>query len=196
MDALQQHVELASERSSVLADLGLVQDGYAVLTAHREENVDSPENLRAILDGVRDLANVVDLPIVFPVHPRTHKQVISFGLEASIGSIASLRRIDPVGYLDFLNLLANARIVITDSGGIQEEACILGVPCVTIRENTERPETVEVGANVIAGTNPGVLVRSVETMLGKERDWSNPFGDGTAGAQVVSRLLDESRVVL
>ena len=103
----------------------------------------------------------------------------SYGLDT-----AGITTVPPIGYLDFLLLEKNARLILTDSGGVQEEACILKTPCVTLRDNTERPETVEVGANIIAGTEVGSVVDCVELMLGKEKDWPNPFGEGDAAVKI------------
>ncbi len=100
----------------------------------------------------------------------------------------SIRLIDPVDFLDFLQLESSARLVLTDSGGVQEETCILGVPCVTLRDNTERPETVEVGSNVLAGNEPGMILKCAREMLGKDNGWKNPFGDGKA-AERIGRVM-------
>jgi UDP-N-acetylglucosamine 2-epimerase (non-hydrolysing) len=123
--------------------------------------------------------------MVFPVHPRTTKRIKEFSLSKSIKNIKGLKTIDPVGYLDFLNLEANARLVLTDSGGIQEETCILKVPCVTLRENTERPETIKIGSNVIAGWRKKTVIDSVNKMLNKKRDWRHPFGNGKTAKKIV-----------
>lgn len=107
----------------------------------------------------------------------------AFGLEP-IG----VRLVEPLDYLSFLQLESSARLVLTDSGGVQEEACVLGVPCVTLRDNTERPETLEVGANILAGTSPHNIVKKVACMLDKARNWPNPFGDGKAGTRIIEIL--------
>ncbi len=106
-----------------------------------------------------------------------------FGLESN-----GLRLVEPLDYLAFLRLESCAKLVLTDSGGVQEETCILRVPCVTLRDNTERPETMEVGANVLAGTDPDRIVDCVRVMLGRKRDWVNPFGDGKSGARIIDVL--------
>lgn len=107
------------------------------------------------------------LPIIYPIHPRTKKRIREFGLEVPKGT----ELIEPPGFLKFLQLEANARLVLTDSGGVQEETCILKIPCVTLRENTERPETLEVGSNVLAGVNQNKILECVKIMISKERDW-------------------------
>jgi UDP-N-acetylglucosamine 2-epimerase (non-hydrolysing) len=113
------------------------------------------------------------------MHPRTQKMLSGFGIPHE-----GIRVMQPAGFLEFLQLEANARLVLTDSGGVQEETCILGVPCVTLRENTERPETLAVGSNILAGTAPASIADAVRRMLGSETGWTNPFGDGTAGRRI------------
>ena len=109
-------------------------------------------------------------PVVYPIHPRARKQMEAFGL-----GIDGVRVVEPLDYLSFLLLESRARLVLTDSGGVQEETCILGVPCVTLRYNTERLETLEVGSNVLAGTDPYEIVKKVDLMFNRERGWQNPF---------------------
>jgi UDP-N-acetylglucosamine 2-epimerase (non-hydrolysing) len=134
--------------SSILKKMGLQPKRYAVVTLHRPSNVDDPETFGCILDAFERIAQ--DLPIVFPMHPRTRKNVARMGLAERMASIAGLRTPEPLGYLDFLKLMAESALTMTDSGGIQEETTILGVPCMTIRENTERPVTITHGTNRLA----------------------------------------------
>jgi UDP-N-acetylglucosamine 2-epimerase (non-hydrolysing) len=136
-----------AEASTILGDLGLGARQYAVMTMHRPANVDDPgmlARLATVIEGV-------DLPVVFPIHPRTRHSISAAGLEPRFEAMSGLRLIDPVGYLDFLKLTSNAAVVLTDSGGIQEETTILGVPCLTLRENTERPITIKQGTNRLVG---------------------------------------------
>ena len=121
--------------------------------------------------------------LICPIHPRAEKRLKELGLKPN-----NVRLVKPIDYLGFLQLESNARLVLTDSGGVQEETCILGVPCVTLRDNTERPETLEVGSNVLAGTNPNRIVECVKLMLGKDDRWENPFGDGKAACKIVKTL--------
>jgi len=121
--------------------------------------------------------------IIYPVHPRTRKALENFGLNTE-----GLRLIDPQDYFNFLQLESNAKLVLTDSGGVQEETCVLHVPCVTLRDNTERPETLDVGSNVLAGTNPEAILENVKLMLGRSHDWKNPFGDGKAAPRIIEAL--------
>lgn len=186
VDAAFQHLDLAQERSSVLERLGVVPGEYFVATLHREENVDFRERLEGVLEGLKRVAQTFDIPVIFPVHPRTRLRLREFRLEGGVRELPRLQLLDAVGYLDFLKLLAEARLVLTDSGGVQQEGCILRVPCVTLRESTEWTETLEIGANVLAGTNPERIVEAVETMLRASRDWPNPFGDGRAAQRIVN----------
>jgi len=185
VDAVYQNIEIAKRKSQILNKLNLKKDEYFVLTLHREENVDDKETLANILEGIKQTAERFKLPIIFPVHPRTKKRIKEFGLGEKLKSIPYLKVIKPIGYLDFLLLLSNARLALTDSGGIQEETCILKIPCVTLRESTERPETVKVGSNIVAGTKPEGIVIATEKMILVERNWENPFGDGKAGEKIV-----------
>lgn len=154
-------------------------------TAHREENVDNKERLEGILQGIKVIQNEVSMPIIFPMYPRTAKMIQAFVLSPDGICVTK-----PLGYLDFLQLEANARLVLTDSGGLQEESCILSVLCATLRDNTERPEMVEVRANILAGTNPGVMLSLARKMLAQKRSWANPFGDGKAGKSIIQIILE------
>ncbi len=191
VDAVYQNLEIARSKSDVLERFGLSREEYFVLTVHREENVDFKENLKRIFEAVERIAE--EHTIVFPVHPRTRKRLQEFGLYDWVSGIRNLLMTEPLGYLDFLQLLSNARLALTDSGGIQEECCILKIPCVTLRENTERPETVEVGSNYVAGVEVESIVRAVDVMLERERNWENPFGDGRTGKRIVEISLREMR---
>jgi len=179
-----------AERSPILEDLGLADGRYAVLTLHRPANVDNPAVLGRLLDALEAVRR--DLPVVFPVHPRTRSNLAAAGLLGRVDGAAGLRLIDPVGYLEFLKLLAHARIVLTDSGGIQEETTILRVPCLTLRESTERPVTAEVGSNRIVGVDPQKIVAAYrEVMDGKGRPCGiPPLWDGKAADRIADILAD------
>jgi UDP-N-acetylglucosamine 2-epimerase (non-hydrolysing) len=123
------------------------------------------------------------MPVVFPVHPRTRKMVEEFGFD-----LDGIQAINPVGFLEFLQLESNARLALTDSEGVQEETCILGVPCVTLRDNTERPETLEVRSNVLAGADALRMVENARRMMQQGNGWKNPFGDGRAGESILDHL--------
>ena len=186
IDALISNIVLAEKRSTVLKDLDLEPRSYLLLTFHRSENVDAPERLAQALDAFDAAAKEAGLPILFPIHPRTAKKLRLFDLERRAASNEALRRIEPMGYLDMLALEKNAALVMTDSGGLQEESCYFRVPCVTLRENTERPETLAIGANVLAGTTPERVAAAVKSQIARPRKWPNPFGDGTTGVKIAA----------
>jgi len=186
VDAVHQNLEIAKKKVNVLDKFGVEADGYFLVTVHRQENVDSEKRFKGIMEGLELVHREFDLPVLYPVHPRARKQLKAFGI-----AVNGVRVVDPLDYLSFLMLESNARLVLTDSGGVQEETCILGVPCVTLRYNTERPETLEVGSNVLAGTEPDEIVKQVDFMLNKERGWPNPFGDGKAGQRIVEILREK-----
>jgi UDP-N-acetylglucosamine 2-epimerase (non-hydrolysing) len=183
VDAVKQNLEIAERKVNILEELGLTPRDYFLVTAHRQENVDVKERLKGIRHGLEMIGREFSLPVVFPVHPRTRKMIEEFGI-----SLDGIKPIDPVGFLEFLELEANARLVLTDSGGVQEETCILGVPCVTLRDNTERPETLDVGSNMLAGTSPSKIMEKANIMLSKENGWMNPFGDGLTGKRIIELL--------
>jgi UDP-N-acetylglucosamine 2-epimerase (non-hydrolysing) len=158
---------------------------YFLVTAHRQENVDDKERFHGILGGLKLVSEEFGVPLIYPIHPRAQKKLVEFALNPE-----GVTLMEPVGYLHFLKLESNAKLILTDSGGIQEEACILGVPCVTLRDNTERPETLDVGSNVLAGTRPKQIVKMTRLMLGKNKRWKNPFGDGNAGKRIVEKLCN------
>ena len=182
VDELERQRERAC-RPEVFARHGVEPGRFALATLHRAENVDDPARLRGILRGLAAVAERMALPVLAALHPRTAARLAERGETA-----AGLRVLPPLGYLDFLGLHAGARLMLTDSGGLQEEACCLGVPCVTLRDNTERPESVAVGANLLAGADPERIVAAASEMLGRPRGWPNPFGDGHAGERIVDRL--------
>lgn len=183
VDAVFENLALSEKRANIVQELGLSADNYFLVTLHRQENVDDKKRLKGILDGLARIHDSSGLPLIFPVHPRTEKMITSFGLK-----IKGIQTIKPMGFLEFLQLESKARLALTDSGGVQEESCILKVPCVTIRDSTERPETVGVGANVIAGVDPRSIADAAEKMLDMPRSWENPFGDGKAGDRIIKIL--------
>ncbi len=190
IDALRQFLPIA-QQSRIGDELGLVDGSafrpFAVVTLHRPSNVDSAETLGKLLGAIEAVAD--ELPVVFPVHPRTQQKLS--GLRNR--NHPQLRMIAPVGYLDFLCLMSRARLVLTDSGGIQEETTVLGVPCLTLRENTERPVTVTQGTNQIVGQDPARIVAAVgEVLRGQPKTGCVPqLWDGHAAARIVEILLRE-----
>lgn len=187
IDSLYSHLEKA-KASRVKSELGLVDKDYAVLTLHRPSNVDEVKAFSRILDALERVA--AELPIIFPVHPRTRKTMAEHRLEKRIEAIAGLRLIEPLGYLDFLSLYSGARLVLTDSGGIQEETTVLGIPCLTLRENTERPITVSMGTNTIVGTDPQKIAQAALAALNgaAKRGQIPPLWDGRTAERIVAAL--------
>jgi len=188
VDAVYQNLEIVKRRSSILKTLGLKRESYFLATFHRQENVDKKHKLQGILEGLSLVFKEFSLPIIVPLHPRTRKRINEFGISLPEGIVV----VNPVGFLEFLELEANARLVLTDSGGVQEETCILKVPCVTLRENTERPETLRVGSNILVGTDPQKILEGVRLMLKRKRSWPNPFGDGSASKKIIDILLSQN----
>lgn len=186
VDAVKQYAGLAKKNSAILKNLGLTKNSYILLTLHRQENVDSKKIFANLLKGLSMVEDKLNLPVVFPVHPRTTKMLKKFKLKMP----KSVKVIAPTGFLDFLWLETNAALVMTDSGGVQEETCILKVPCVTLRNSTERPETVAVGSNIIAGRKSEDILRASTRMLKSKRNWTNPFGDGKAAQRILSVLME------
>ncbi len=181
-----------AKNSKILDILNLNSNNFAVLTLHRPANVDNPAIFGGILDALEVIQN--DMPIIFPIHPRTSRNLASFHLDKRLEEIPNLRLIDPLGYLDFLKLITSARLVLTDSGGIQEETTVLKVPCLTLRENTERPITVELGSNQIVGTNPVKIVQAYKRAIDNSfrEPQIPPLWDGHAAERIVKTLLEKS----
>jgi UDP-N-acetylglucosamine 2-epimerase (non-hydrolysing) len=186
VDAVHQNLGISNKKRNVQAGLDLKKKAYFLATVHRQENVDNEQRFTGILKGLELVQKQTGFPIIYPVHPRAKKQLETFRIKAR-----GVKTFKPLDYLNFLRLESEAKLVLTDSGGVQEEACILRVPCVTLRYNTERPETVEVGANVLAGTDPKEILRKTELMLNRKNRWQNPFGDGEAGKKIVQTLKKE-----
>ncbi|NTV47951.1 MAG: UDP-N-acetylglucosamine 2-epimerase (non-hydrolyzing), partial [Chlorobiales bacterium] len=192
IDSLVEHVQKANQ-SDVLKRLGLEPKKYTLVTLHRPSNVDEKENLEKILRIFAEVAS--KSKIVFPIHPRTRKRIEDFGLIENVNEISGLELVDPQGYIEFLRLMKDAALVLTDSGGIQEETTVLGVPCLTMRENTERPVTIEVGTNLLVGTDEDeVKERALEILSGHSKKGKIPekWDGRTAGriVEVLDQLFD------
>lgn len=181
-----------ADQSNILSELGLKPRQYAVVTLHRPSNVDDAKTLGSILDAFAVIAQ--DMPIVFPMHPRTRKNMTTLGLEPRVAAIKSLKTPEPLGYLDFLKLTADSALVLTDSGGIQEETTILGVPCLTLRENTERPATITDGTNrLVEPSQQAILsayryIRANPTPANRHPE----LWDGHAAERIVDALIAAS----
>lgn len=194
-DALLKHIEKAS-RSKVLDDFDLTERGYLLLTVHRQENVDNPRRLKNIADAI---IKFEELQTVFPAHPRTVKQLCSLDLYAKLQKQKKIKIISPVGYSDMINLQKNAGLILTDSGGIQKEAFWLHVPCITLRDNTEWVETVNLGANILVGSETARILKAIESILDTENAYEslmqlpNPFGDGEASNRIANIIREYQR---
>ena len=179
VDTLLRHVEVATQRAP-WQPFGVQPSNYALVTLHRPSNVDDPKALRIIMSSIKRVSR--RLPVLFPVHPRTRARLAAEKIDVP----PSVTLTDPLSYLAFIGLMARARFVMTDSGGIQEETTVLGVPCLTLRRNTERPVTIEKGTNRLVGTNPKEIMRSVGTILAGK--WCHgdrpPLWDGEAGRRI------------
>lgn len=187
IDTLITHLKKA-RKSDILNRFNLSKNNYALITLHRPSNSDNREVLTDILYAIKEISS--DLKILFPIHPRTKKRIEDFGLIKLIENQPGFLIIEPLGYFDFLKAMENARVVITDSGGIQEETTILGVPCLTLRNNTERPVTIQYGTNKLVGIEGKNLIRSFRTLY-KNRNSSNerpPLWDGKAASRIIDIL--------
>jgi UDP-N-acetylglucosamine 2-epimerase (non-hydrolysing) len=193
IDSLLRHVEAARHRAFG-ATLGLKPRSYATLTLHRPSNVDRREKLVELLDTIAEALS--DFPILFPVHPRTRERIEKFGLQQRFTrdpNECGLHLMQPLGYLDFLGLNTEARIIVTDSGGLQEEATVLGVPCITLRENTERPITILEGTNRLAGTTPDGIRNAIREALSSESAPRRPEKwDGRASHRIADILASRA----
>ena len=190
IDTLLKHREKARQ-SDVMARLKVDQGGYALLTLHRPANVDAPGVLHDILSAIEEIQRTA--PVVFPIHPRTRKSLSAFGMAQQAEALADLRIVEPLGYLDFLCLMDNAAVVLTDSGGIQEETTVLGVPCLTLRENTERPVTIEQGTNRLVGRSPERILSAFRRVMSASRSAAPTLPelwDGRASLRIADVLLE------
>ncbi len=189
IDSLLTHLEHARSLN-FLESHALESRGYGLLTLHRPSNVDVKEVLEPLLEALCECAK--RLPIVFPAHPRTRKQLTAFGLWEKVENTQQLKVVEPLGYLEFLALQSDAKVVMTDSGGIQEETTALGVPCLTIRENTERPITITEGTNTLVGVNPENLLKAFDDIMenGGKTGQVPEFWDGKTAQRVVKAIRE------
>ena len=186
VDAVYQNLEIAKAKSKALESLDIEAGKFILATAHRAENVDDKARFTGLINGLQKVQSEFGLPLIYPIHPRAKKQLEAFGLDTS-----GISLVEPLDYLGFLQLESAARLVLSDSGGVQEETCILGVPCVTLRDNTERPETLDVGSNILAGTDPDRILAAAKASMVKRKGWVNPFGDGKTAEKIMTILEKE-----
>ncbi len=182
-----------SESSTVREDLNLNENEYAVLTLHRPSNVDEKETFSGLLSALIEISE--RLPIIFPAHPRTRARIDEFDFAERVEK-SNIKLIEPLGYLDFLRLYSGAKLVLTDSGGLQEETTALSIPCLTLRENTERPITIEMGTNILVGTSPNKITQTAFNILEQTHQTQNakspPLWDGKSAERICNVLLEMS----
>jgi UDP-GlcNAc3NAcA epimerase len=187
-DATLQFAAVAEERGTIMDELGLTPGNYALATCHRAENTDDPERLSQILDGLAVLSE--HLTVILPLHPRTRKCIKLFGLEALSGQI---RFIEPTSYLNMIQLEAGAKLILTDSGGVQKEAFFFEVPCITMRDETEWTETVDLGWNTLVGASSAAIIAAVDRHAGLPKISARPYGDGKAAEAIAALLVQGTR---
>jgi len=187
VDALFQHIEIAKKRAD--NPVNRFASPFILATIHRDSNTDDPKRLSEVLVTLGDIAEQSGHTVYLPAHPRTVNKIKDHGLQALLNQQKGLKIIQSLGYLDFLLALSRATLVITDSGGVQEEACILHIPTITIRTTTERPETIEVGANVLAPQREQAVLAAKKMLTETGRNWENPFGDGRSGRRILDLMI-------
>lgn len=192
IDTLRQHLEKA--RQSTIKEHLAVQGAYGLVTLHRPSNVDSPDTLLPLVQCLHEISHGIQL--LFPLHPRTRNNMERFGMLEKLLANPRIIVTEPLGYLDFLKLIQDATLVITDSGGIQEETTVLGVPCITLRQNTERPVTVTEGSNYLIGTDPEKIMHTArEVLSGSSKKGRIPkYWDGQAGQRIIAILAAHCRI--
>jgi UDP-N-acetylglucosamine 2-epimerase (non-hydrolysing) len=193
IDTLNAQLEKA-QASTIREDLEINGKDYIAVTLHRPSNVDNPDTLERVLTALGEISKL--MPMIFPVHPRTRRAISDYKLTDKLNEYPNIRLIDPLGYIDFLRLYSGARIVMTDSGGIQDETTALSIPCLTLRENTERPITVEMGTNLVVGTDPDDIINAANEVLSTPRDVFKvrkpPLWDGHTADRILDAILDAS----
>lgn len=188
VDAVLEHRVIANQNSNILKKIGILSKKYFLITVHRPENVDHKYKLEEFIRALQMLKlKYSEYTLVLPLHPRTRKMIDAFGLSLP----TDIRITEPLSYFDSLHLQENARLIITDSGGIQEESCILKIPCVVVRKNTERPESIELGMGVLAGLDTNKIDLAIKKLLLSDISWVNPYGDGTSAVKILDILFKE-----
>ncbi len=183
VDAINAYLR-KNKRSKSTDNIPRIPSGdYFLVTIHRQENVDDGPRFIRILHGLEVLGRRLEVPIIYPMHPRARKRMKKLGLTTQHITV-----LKPLNYFKFIELQRRAKLVLTDSGGVQEESCILRVPCVTLRNSTERPETLKIGSNILAEASPEDMLAKARTMLKRKRSWQNPFGDGRTARRIVNAI--------
>ena len=179
------HFSEKAKKSGIKSTLDVDAKNYALVTLHRPSNIDNKENFVKLLNAFEVIEK--EVKIIFPIHPRSKKMISEFGLDQQISQMKNLLLLEPLGYLDFMNLLHDAKFVLTDSGGIQEETTYLGIPCLTMRENTERPITVEIGTNTLVGSDTELIIKEAKQILAGNNKQGQvpPLWDGKAAQRIV-----------
>lgn len=188
VDAVYECSGIADKKSKILDKYNLDENSFILMTSHRPATVDNKNNLKTVLKSVGEIANKYQKKIIFPIHPRTKKMIEKFKIKLSDMFLL----IEPTGYLDMLKLQKESFLIITDSGGLQEESCILKKKCLVIRDNTERPEAVDVGGCILVGNSDWDRITSnADILVEKKVNWKNPFGDGRTGKKIISIILKD-----
>ncbi len=185
VDIVNLYCTRAAAESNILKKMNLKEGQYVLVTFHRQENVDDPMVLADSIKGFDMVAKCLKMPVYYPTSLRTEKRLKEFGIEVP----RTILQTEPLGFIDFLKAEQEAALIITDSGTVQEEACILNVPCVVVRLSTERPETIQVGGCILAGTEPQHIVEAAEKMIGVERNWQHILGDGHTSERIARHLV-------
>lgn len=191
VEAVQRGLELAKTKSNIHEKLGLEKENYLLVTAHRAENVDIKERLLGLVKAFEQ----IKMPIVYPIHPRTIDRLKKLGLYERVKAIKNLKLIDPIGYFDFLSLSANAKVILTDSGGIQEESTVYKKPVLVARDNTERPEALGTFGRLVGCNTEKILnnfndvIENYDMVSAKLKETESPFGDGTASQKIIDIIL-------
>ena len=180
VDSISQNIQISLENVHPLINLDISPNSYCLATIHRQENVDKPITFKNIIQGLQAVSKETNTEIIYPIHPRSAKMIEQYEIDTT-----GIRLIEPVDYLSFIQLEKYAQLILTDSGGVQEEACILKTPCVTLRENTEWTETLEVHANSLVGTEPENILEGALKMMSSQRMWENPFGKPDSSQRIL-----------
>jgi len=189
VDSIKYIINKKLNRKLILTSNSFNCSNYVIITLHREETVDNRISLQKAIRIFKDISERFNYSFIFPVHPRTYKRLKQYNMLEDLKSIKNMKLIEPLSYKEFIKLLLSSKFVLTDSGGIQEEACILKIPCITLRDNTERPETVKCGANIIAGLNARKVIEGIIQFENSNREWEHIYGQGDASKKIINTVV-------